>query len=84
MRCSMECQTPDITPVILCGGSVERLWPLSRKSYRQQCLDLIGKGSLFQQTATRLKDAHAPLVITGGGPISGAGCQGGGGLAERE
>ena len=56
---------PKITPVILCGGSGERLWPLSRASYPKQFLNLIGEGSLFQQAATRLKDASAPLVITG-------------------
>lgn len=56
---------PQITPVILCGGSGERLWPLSRKSYPKQFLNLIGEGSLFQQAATRLKDTSAPLVITG-------------------
>ncbi len=55
---------PQITPVILCGGSGERLWPLSRKSYPKQFLNLIGDGSLFQQAATRLGGA-APLVITG-------------------
>jgi len=55
---------PTITPVILCGGSGERLWPLSRKSYPKQFLDLIGEGSLFQQAATRLGGA-VPLVITG-------------------
>ena len=55
---------PNITPVILCGGSGERLWPLSRKSYPKQFLNLIGDGSLFQQAATRL-DGRAPLVITG-------------------
>ncbi|XDZ65372.1 mannose-1-phosphate guanylyltransferase/mannose-6-phosphate isomerase [Alphaproteobacteria bacterium LSUCC0684] len=55
---------PTIIPVILCGGSGERLWPLSRKSYPKQFLDLIGDGSLFQQAATRLGGV-APLVITG-------------------
>ncbi|WP_170329172.1 sugar phosphate nucleotidyltransferase, partial [Ruegeria arenilitoris] len=25
-----------ITPVLLCGGSGTRLWPLSRKSYPKQ------------------------------------------------
>jgi len=55
---------PQIIPVILCGGSGERLWPLSRKSYPKQFLDLIGEGSLFQQAATRLGGV-APLVITG-------------------
>jgi len=55
---------PTITPVILCGGSGERLWPLSRKSYPKQFLELIGEGSLFQQAAIRLCGA-TPLVITG-------------------
>ena len=55
---------PTITSVILCGGSGERLWPLSRKSYPKQFLNLIGDGSLFQQAAKRLGTA-ATLVITG-------------------
>lgn len=53
-----------ITPVILCGGSGERLWPLSRKNYPKQFLNLVGKGSLFQQAATRLGRINSPLVIT--------------------
>ena len=63
--CPFEEMIPKITPVILCGGSGERLWPLSRESYPKQFLNLIGEGSLFQQAVTRLKDASAPLVITG-------------------
>jgi mannose-1-phosphate guanylyltransferase/mannose-6-phosphate isomerase len=55
----------EVTPVILCGGSGERLWPLSRKSYPKQFLNLIGEGSLFQQAATRLGNEISPLVITG-------------------
>ncbi|XDZ70369.1 mannose-1-phosphate guanylyltransferase/mannose-6-phosphate isomerase [Alphaproteobacteria bacterium LSUCC0744] len=54
-----------IAPVILCGGSGERLWPLSRKSYPKQFLSLIGEGSLFQQAITRLGDKTPPLIITG-------------------
>jgi len=55
-----------ICPIILCGGSGERLWPLSRRSYPKQFLNLIGDGSLFQQAATRLGDnAQKPVVITG-------------------
>lgn len=56
---------PKITPVILSGGGGERIWPLSRKSYPKQFLNLVGSGSPFQQAATRLGDASAPLVITG-------------------
>ena len=37
-----------ITPVVLCGGSGTRLWPLSRKSYPKQFVPLIGHKSLLQ------------------------------------
>ena len=37
-----------ITPVILCGGSGTRLWPLSRASYPKQFGRLLGEKSLFQ------------------------------------
>ncbi|VAW04749.1 Mannose-1-phosphate guanylyltransferase / Mannose-6-phosphate isomerase [hydrothermal vent metagenome] len=55
-----------ITPVILCGGSGTRLWPLSRKSYPKQFVPMIGEGSLFQQSAQRLYGAgfNPPLIIT--------------------
>ncbi len=55
-----------ITPVILCGGSGTRLWPLSRKSYPKQFANLIGDHSLFQGTADRMsgEDFNAPIVLT--------------------
>jgi mannose-1-phosphate guanylyltransferase/mannose-6-phosphate isomerase len=46
-----------VTPVILCGGSGTRLWPLSRSSFPKQFLVLSGDGSnqsLFQQAITRI------------------------------
>ncbi len=43
-----------VTPVILCGGSGTRLWPLSRTGFPKQFLCLTGQDSLFQQAATRL------------------------------
>ena len=43
-----------ILPVILCGGSGTRLWPLSRKSYPKQFVPLIGNKSLLRLTAERL------------------------------
>jgi mannose-1-phosphate guanylyltransferase/mannose-6-phosphate isomerase len=57
-----------ITPVLLCGGSGTRLWPLSRKSFPKQFVPLAGPESLFVQSARRLAGADyaAPLVITGG------------------
>jgi len=55
-----------ITPVLLCGGSGTRLWPLSRKSYPKQFSPLMGDESLFQASARRLQGADyaAPLVVT--------------------
>lgn len=43
-----------ITPVVLCGGSGTRLWPLSRKSYPKQFVPLIGNKSLLQLTLERV------------------------------
>ena len=46
-----------VTPVILCGGSGTRLWPLSRAGFPKQFLVLSGEGSnqsLFQQAITRI------------------------------
>ncbi len=57
-----------ITPVLLCGGSGTRLWPLSRKSYPKQFSALTGDESLFQASARRLSgpDFAEPIVVTGG------------------
>jgi mannose-1-phosphate guanylyltransferase/mannose-6-phosphate isomerase len=43
-----------ILPVILCGGSGARLWPLSRSKFPKQYLELIGDYSLLQSTIKRL------------------------------
>ena len=43
-----------ITPVILCGGSGTRLWPLSRAGFPKQFLCLTGVDSLFQLACKRL------------------------------
>ena len=55
-----------ITPVLLCGGSGTRLWPLSRKSYPKQFSALIGDSTLFQASAARPSgpDFAAPMVLT--------------------
>ncbi len=55
-----------IIPVILCGGSGTRLWPLSRQSYPKQLLALTGEQTLLQQTVSRLSgliDVGSPVVI---------------------
>ena len=55
-----------ITPVLLCGGSGTRLWPLSRKSYPKQFVPLTGDETLFQAAARRLSGPGfaAPMVLT--------------------
>lgn len=56
-----------ITPIILCGGSGTRLWPLSRKGFPKQFVQLVGEHSLFQASALRLSgpDFAAPVIVTG-------------------
>ena len=56
-----------IIPVILCGGSGTRLWPLSRRSYPKQLVDALGPRSLFQETMGRVvgEGFAEPLVIAG-------------------
>jgi mannose-1-phosphate guanylyltransferase/mannose-6-phosphate isomerase len=55
-----------VIPVILCGGSGTRLWPLSRKSYPKQFVPLVGEQTLFQGSALRMTGAQfsRPVVIT--------------------
>lgn len=55
-----------ITPILLCGGSGTRLWPLSRKSYPKQFVPLIGSNTLFQASVERLSGDlfDAPVVLT--------------------
>lgn len=62
----------NVTPVLLCGGSGTRLWPLSRTGFPKQFLCLAGEDSLFQQAALRLASLSnsdiqiaAPIIVTG-------------------
>ena len=57
-----------ILPIILCGGSGTRLWPLSRESFPKQYLSLITneKKSFLQKTQLRLKglkNIENPIII---------------------
>lgn len=56
-----------VTPLLLCGGSGTRLWPLSRKSFPKQFSHLAGPESLFQGAIRRLTAPGfaPPVVITG-------------------
>ncbi|MCT4654319.1 MAG: mannose-1-phosphate guanylyltransferase/mannose-6-phosphate isomerase [Cohaesibacter sp.] len=60
-------ETSIIHPVILCGGSGTRLWPLSRKSYPKQFSALLGEESLFQKSVGRLtgEGFARPVIVTG-------------------
>jgi len=63
-----------VTPVILCGGSGTRLWPLSRSGFPKQFLVLSGDDSsqsLFQQAIERINaianadiELGATLIVT--------------------
>ena len=57
---------PRITPIILCGGKGERLWPLSRESMPKQFVKFAGDLSLFQQTCLRFCDDifEEPVIVT--------------------
>jgi len=56
-----------LVPVILCGGSGSRLWPLSRAMYPKQLLALAGDRSLLQETVVRIAalepQSAEPLVV---------------------
>ncbi len=53
--------------VILAGGSGTRFWPLSRERFPKQLLQIIGEGTLLQQTFERLLKkipAHNMTMVT--------------------
>jgi mannose-1-phosphate guanylyltransferase / mannose-6-phosphate isomerase len=55
-----------VVPVILCGGSGTRLWPLSRSYLPKQFLPLISERTMLQETALRvdgMEGASAPIAI---------------------
>ncbi|MEL7199560.1 MAG: sugar phosphate nucleotidyltransferase [Pseudomonadota bacterium] len=57
-----------IYPVILCGGSGTRLWPVSSRSHPKPFLPLIGDMTLFEQAIARVDtdDGFAePIIVAG-------------------
>lgn len=57
-----------VIPVILCGGSGTRLWPLSRSGFPKQFLVLSGDDSsqsLFQQAVLRVNSVASPNIQLG-------------------
>ncbi|UYV16795.1 mannose-1-phosphate guanylyltransferase [Porphyrobacter sp. ULC335] len=74
-----------IHPVILCGGSGTRLWPVSRKAVPKPFLPLVSEETLFQQAVRRVAGdggfappmvvagaAHADLIMAQWGDTPGA------------
>jgi mannose-1-phosphate guanylyltransferase/mannose-6-phosphate isomerase len=60
--------TIKVIPVILCGGSGSRLWPLSRTYYPKQFLSLSGENSgksLFQEAFERINLVIKPGIALG-------------------
>jgi mannose-1-phosphate guanylyltransferase / mannose-6-phosphate isomerase len=62
----MSTSSSSITPVILCGGTGTRLWPVSREKTPKQFAPLIASQSTFQLTVERVSSAlfTRPCVIT--------------------
>ena len=54
-----------VVPVILCGGSGTRLWPLSRAGFPKQFIALSGKLSLYQLAAQRLQSLRSEKIYMG-------------------
>ena len=56
-----------IIPVILCGGTGTRLWPLSRKSFPKQFLNLLdNEYTMLQKTYKRIEhldDIGRPIIL---------------------
>lgn len=58
-----------VLPLILCGGSGSRLWPLSRDQFPKQLLSLTGGASMLQATVQRLGGAVLPDGVALAAPI---------------
>jgi mannose-1-phosphate guanylyltransferase/mannose-6-phosphate isomerase len=61
--------TAAIIPVILCGGSGTRLWPVSRQDFAKQHAPILEGLSPFQRTLERFADPafDRPIVVAGRG-----------------
>ncbi len=57
-----------IHPVILCGGSGTRLWPVSSRAHPKPFLPLIGDTTLFEEAIARTSDRSVfsePIIVAG-------------------
>ena len=61
----MSVPSTEIVPVVLCGGSGTRLWPLSNKKRPKQFLPLIGEKSMLSETLARVEESAASSIHLG-------------------
>jgi mannose-1-phosphate guanylyltransferase len=55
-----------VQPVVLAGGSGTRLWPISTEKRPKHLLEIVGTGSMFEQTLARVGDPEQflpPIVV---------------------
>ena len=64
MSIHMSTLPSTLVPVILCGGSGTRMWPLSRETYPKQFLALAGTHTMLQDTALRLHGLPASAGLS--------------------
>ena len=55
----MNASASRVIPVVLCGGSGTRLWPMSRRLLPKQFLPLVSKATLFQSAIERFSTIAA-------------------------
>lgn len=55
-------QKPFVVPVILCGGSGSRLWPLSQDSMPKHFLALTGQETLLEKTLQRARHISNTII----------------------
>jgi mannose-1-phosphate guanylyltransferase / mannose-6-phosphate isomerase len=64
----MSTPATPLYPIILCGGSGTRLWPMSRRLLPKQFLPLVSSRSMLQETVLRtqgIPGVQAPVIVGG-------------------
>ena len=52
-----------ISPVVLCGGNGNRLWPISQEDHPKQFLDVLGVGESLMQSAIKRANSLSKLEL---------------------